>query len=81
MAVKVETDPAFEPGKPEVLFQGKHVPHLPDGSTWAVGRDGKFPMMNAVESARKAPAAESPRKINVVLNWLEELKRTVPAGK
>jgi serine/threonine-protein kinase len=78
MAVKVETDPAFKPGKPEVLFQGKYAPHLTNGSTWAIGRDGRFLMMKAVESAGKAPAAESPRKIHVVLNRLEELKARVP---
>jgi len=26
----------------------------------------------------KGPAAEVPRKINVVLNWTEELKQRVP---
>ncbi len=77
MAVKVETDPAFKPGKPEVLFQGKYV-QLTNRATWAIGRDGRFLMMKAVESAGKAPAAESPRKIHVVLNWLEELKPRVP---
>ena len=80
MAVKVETDPAFKPGKPEVLFQGKYVPQLTNGTTWAIGRDGRFLMMKAVESTGKAPAAESPRKIHVVLNWLEELKQRVPTS-
>jgi Tol biopolymer transport system component len=78
MAVKVETDPDFKAGKPEVLFQGKYV-QLRNRSTWAIGRDGRFLMMKAVESAGKAPLAESPRKINVVLNWLEELKERVKA--
>jgi hypothetical protein len=35
-------------------------------------------MMKAVETTGKMPAAESPRKINVVLNWTDELKRLVP---
>jgi serine/threonine-protein kinase len=82
MAVKVETDPAFKPGKPELLFQGKYIPHLEnEGPTWAIGRDGRFLMMKAVGSAGKASAAESPRKIHVVLNWLEELKQRVPASR
>jgi Tol biopolymer transport system component len=80
MAVKVETDPVFEPGKPEVLFQGKYVPEL-NGTSWAVGRDGRFLMMKAVGSTEKAPPAEPPRKITVVLNWLEELKQRVPASR
>jgi hypothetical protein len=74
MVVKVETDPEFKPGKPEVLFQGKYV-QLGNRATWAIGRDGRFLMMKAVENTGKAPAAESPRQINVVLNWLEELKK------
>jgi serine/threonine protein kinase len=53
--------------------------HRLEESTWAIGRDGRFLMMKAVESTGKAPAAESPRKINVVLNWLEELKQKAPA--
>ena len=28
--------------------------------------------------ALKHPPAEAPRKINIVLNWFEELKRLVP---
>jgi hypothetical protein len=46
---------------------------------WAIGRDDRFLMMKAVETAGKMPAAESPRKINVVLNWIEELKQKAPA--
>ena len=46
---------------------------------WAIGRAGRFLMMKAVETTGKMPAAESPRKINVVLNWLEELKQKAPA--
>ena len=71
ITVKVETDPVFKPGKPEVLFQGKYVTEIRGGMAWAIGRDGRFLMMKAVETTGKMPAAESPRKINVVLNWLE----------
>ena len=49
------------------------------GMAWAIGRDVRFLMMKAVETTGKMPAAESPRKINVVLNWLEELKQKTPA--
>jgi hypothetical protein len=37
-------------------------------------------MMKEVESTSK-PAAEAPRKINIVVNWLEELKQRVPGSK
>ncbi len=70
MAVKVETDPVFKLGKPEILFQEKYVTEIRGGMAWAMGRDSRFLMMRAVETAGKMPAAESPRKINIVLNWL-----------
>ncbi|MBP1624945.1 MAG: hypothetical protein H6Q07_2967 [Acidobacteria bacterium] len=45
---------------------------------WDISADGKrFLMMKAAASETKAPAAGS-RRINVVLNWLEELKQRVP---
>jgi serine/threonine protein kinase len=40
MAVKVETDPVFKLGKPEVLFQGKYVTEIRGSMAWAIGRDG-----------------------------------------
>ena len=73
MVVSVETEPAFRPGRPEVLFEGRYVnsriniwhPYFdisPDGQ--------QFLMIKEVEG--------SPGQINVVLNWFEELKRLVP---
>jgi hypothetical protein len=45
---------------------------------WDLNPDGKrFLMMKEVGPTGK-PAAEGPRKINIVLNWFEELKRRVP---
>jgi hypothetical protein len=58
-----------------------NFPKKINGNRWtaSIGRDGRFLMMKAVETTGKTPAAESPRKINVVLNWLEELKQKAPA--
>jgi hypothetical protein len=36
-------------------------------------------MLKPSVSAGGTPAAKAPRKINIVLNWLEELKHRVPA--
>jgi hypothetical protein len=48
-----------------------------DGQPWDISPDGKrFLMMKEPEAA--ASASGSPRKINVVLNWFEELKQRVP---
>jgi hypothetical protein len=79
MAVKEETDPVFKLRKPEVLFQEKYVTEIRGSMAWAICRDGRFLMMKAVETTGMMPAAESPPKINVVLNWLEELKQKAPA--
>ena len=78
MAVAVETAPAFTPGKPEVLFQGRYVVlSLTDGHTWDISPDGKrFLMLKAPGSPEST--TEGPHKINIVLNWFEELKQRVP---
>ena len=66
MAVRVETDPEFKPGKPIVLFRGTYSDY------WDISPDGKrFLMMKKI-------TAEAPRKINIVVNWFEELKQRVP---
>jgi Tol biopolymer transport system component len=71
MVVAVHTEPTFKPGKAESLFQGKYA------SSWDINPDGKrFIMMKEVES--NTSEAGGPRKINIVLNWFEELKQRVP---
>jgi serine/threonine-protein kinase len=81
MAVRVETDPTFKPGKPTVLFRGTHSKStLSDDFTyWDISPDGKrFLMMKEAASTGVAPTAAGPRRINIVLNWFEELKQKVP---
>jgi serine/threonine-protein kinase len=79
MAVAVETEPTFKAGKPEALFRGAYS----SMSTaildpWDINPDGKrFLIMKEVGST--ITGAEGPRTINIVLNWLEELKQRVPA--
>ena len=79
MAVPVETGPAFNHGKPKVLFQLKTYIrasgiNMSDWTYWDISPDGKrFLMWKETDAA-----AEGPRKINIVLNWLEELKEKVP---
>jgi serine/threonine-protein kinase len=86
MAVGVETDPAFRAGKPQLLFRGKYVGPLPDdGVPWDISPDGRrFLMMKEPEiKPDSSPAAETaaagPRKINIVVNWFEELQQRAPA--
>ncbi len=73
MAVRVQTDTGFEPGRPEVLFTGQYLLVSTRG-----GRDydydgERFLMVKQVEDTRTAS------EIIVVQNWVEELQRLVPA--
>jgi serine/threonine-protein kinase len=73
MAVRVETEPVFNAGKPVMLFKGTYA------DLWDTSPDGKrFLMIKPGESAADGAPAEIPRKIIVVLNWLNELKDRVP---
>ena len=67
MAVDVTTSPTFSAGKSRMLYQGL---------AGNVSRDAqRFLAMQPVEPG------QPPTQINVVLNWFEELKQKVPAGK
>jgi hypothetical protein len=81
MAVSVQTQPIFKVGKPAILFQGKYYsPWLWDLQTWDISPDGKrFLMMKSPALVGEMPSPESAPKINIVLNWFEELKERVPA--
>lgn len=49
------------------------------GATWDISPDGKhFLMIKQPQAVGEASAGALPRKINIVLNWLEELKQRVP---
>jgi serine/threonine-protein kinase len=60
MAVPIRTTDGFVPGKPRLLFQGNYK------NRYAATADGE--RFVVVEKA------EAPRRINVVFNWVEELK-------
>ncbi len=75
MVVDVVVGTTFRAGKPRILFQG-NFDHGPDGmNNYDITPDGqRFVMI-------KSEQESAPTQINVVLNWFEELKRRVPAGK
>jgi Tol biopolymer transport system component len=76
MAVSVETKPVFKYGSTETLFRGPYVTlGANEGHPWDISPDGKkFLMMKQVG----LETSGGPRKINIVLNWFEELKQRVP---
>jgi len=74
MAVSVQTEPTFKPGKTDLLFRGTYA-----AEEWDIGHDGKrFLMIKTPSSTGEGSAAAGPRKINIVLNWFEELRDRVP---
>ena len=66
MTVDIDTEPKFQAGKPRLLFEAVFM----DG--YDVAPDGQRFLM--VDPRREAQSTQ----INVVLNWLDELKRLVP---
>jgi serine/threonine-protein kinase len=68
MRAVVTTTPTFSASRPEILFEGDY-----DG--WTIGPDGNRFLMVKDETA-----ASAPNHLNVVLNWLEDLKRRASAA-
>jgi Tol biopolymer transport system component/predicted Ser/Thr protein kinase len=76
MAVDIATQPSFAAGTPRMLFEGRYEPAPFLAANYDVSPDGqRFLMLK--ESGQDTPTTQ----INVVLNWFEELKQRVPAGK
>jgi hypothetical protein len=74
MAVAVETEPSFSYGLPKELFRRTSFSGV--GHNWDINLDGKRFLM--IKPAGTAPAEGGPRRINIVVNWFEELKQRVP---
>jgi serine/threonine-protein kinase len=70
MAVDVETQPAFRAGRPRLLFESPYL------WSYDVAADGSRFLM-----IRRDPAESGPPRVNVVLNWFEDVKRRVPGAK
>ena len=80
MAVPVETEPHIQTWKARQFFFEEPISlsrnglDMADFTYWDISPDGKrFLMM------KESRHAEAPRKINIVVNWFEELKQKVPA--
>jgi serine/threonine protein kinase len=72
MVVETTTRPSFSASNPKLLFEGRYATYqsLPDYDVTADGQ--RFLFLKAGEEARS--------EISVVLNWVEELKRSLPTG-
>ena len=84
MEVGVETEPAFKFEKPKVLFRGNYF-YMKAGQAvepaWDISPDSRFMMIKEVQPTEKDAASQAPLRLNVVINWFEELKQRVPTGK
>ena len=81
MAVPVEAEPVFKAGKPRELFRGSYYSASAGQAVlpmWDISPDGKRFLMMKEDASTGKPVAEGPRKINIVVNWFEELKQRVP---
>ena len=72
MTVRVQTEPAFSAGNPEVVIETPYYQGQV-GRFYDISPDGERFLMIKEESE----GSSSP-EIHVVLNWFEELKRLVP---
>jgi serine/threonine protein kinase len=75
MAVPVKTEPVFSHEAAKILFRGIYLSGWPFDA-WDIHPDGKRFLMIRKPAAQST--ATGPRKINIVLNWFEELKQRVP---
>ncbi len=84
LAVPVQTDQTFSPGTPKILFRGRYLTISTQLTNlelrpWDISPDGKrFLMVKPAGLTGGPSSGEGPRKINIVLNWFEELKQRVP---
>ena len=73
MVVDVVTEPVFKWSRPRLLFGVPTFPSSPNRN-YDVGRDGRFVFVSAPVGIAPQPVTH----VTMVLNWLEELKRSVP---
>ena len=75
MAVDITTEPTFQAGTPRVQLEGTfRLVAGTQGANYDVSLDGQRFLMVQGSDANLT-------QLNVVLNWFEELKQRVPAGR
>jgi Tol biopolymer transport system component len=75
MSVSMQTEPIFRLGVPQSLFNADSY----GNSGWDIHPDGqRFLMIKDTDTTEGNATQAWPRKINIVLNWFEELKERVP---
>jgi eukaryotic-like serine/threonine-protein kinase len=73
MAVEVSTSPTLKVGTPRRLFEKHYEPSLAlYPNYWATSDGQRFVMVKRIDEG------DSPARINVVVNWFDELKALAP---
>ena len=75
MVVEVQTTPTFTPNRPRTLFEGSFGSTAPIRN-WDVDPDGQRFVMTQTDPNRVEQQPVT--RINIVLNWLDELQRLAP---
>ena len=75
MAVPFDVTPDFTPGKPRMLFPNRDYTDGIGAVPYDVATDGRFLMLKRITQREEGES----RNFTVVVNWLEELKKVVPA--
>jgi hypothetical protein len=76
--VTIDPGPPFSPGIPQHVLTFPYLPDVMRRRSYDVTRDGHFVMV-ADQAVAEINAKPAPRLI-LGLNWIEELKRRVPAN-
>ncbi len=75
MAVPIQTSPSFVPGRVRELFPVAGFQTSNNAAAYDIEVSGeRFIMV----SRRQTPDGAPSQRINIVLNWFEELKERVP---
>ena len=83
IAVQVEADTTFHIGKRETILEEMNLGYTPDPyntAFWDIHPDGKRILMIKPVEKKDIGSMLDDFKINIVLNWFEELKQRVPVN-
>ena len=71
----MQTEPGLSVGVPTRLFESAGYTRSGGTHHWDVAPDGRFLMLKRQQTSTPLT------RVNVVLNWLEELEAQVPTGR
>jgi serine/threonine-protein kinase len=75
MVVAIQTQPAFQAGKPKLLFEEHRTLFSTVGHTFDVSLDGKRLLLTGLGTGDQG------HRVNVILHWAEEVRRHFESNK